>query len=701
MTNNPPKERLKKELSLFHVYAIATGTTLSAGFFLLPGLAAEAVGPGIVLAYMLAVVPLVPAVFSIVELATAMPRAGGVYYFLDRALGPLVGLIGGMGTWLALILKVAFALVGMGAYISLFVPGLSLTPVAVSLAVAIGVLNVFGAKKSGRLQIFLVIGLLILLTAFILSGVPRIDPSHFATVFDSGFSSLLSTAGLVYISYVGVTNIASLSEEVQDPERNLPLGVFLALGTSIIIYGIGTAVMVGVIPIEELTGDLTPAATAAEYIFGEWGVILVSIAAILAFISVANAGTLSASRYPLAMSRDHLIPDFINKFSRFGTPVYSILITVTSIVLLLVLFDPTGIAKLASAFQLLMFALVCLAVIIMRESHIESYDPGYKAPLYPWMQIAGIVFPIVIIGEMGWLSVLFSLGLITVGIVWYWKYAKDRVVRNGAIYHIFERLGRSRFEGLDRELREILKEKGLRDEDPFEQIISRSHVIDLPGSMSFQDLVPMVADRLSERLPHTSEEISDQLMKGTQTGATPVTHGVALPHFRSDGIDLATMVIARARKDIQITFVNMLSKETETAAVKAVFFLVSPEDDPGQHLRILAQIARRVEDEDFASSWDAAPDNHAIRDVLLRHERYLILPVRHDLPSSSMIGIRIADIQIPDTCLISWIRRNWQVIVPRGSTIIQPGDELTIIGDPQDLQKLSQSYSSSTIEENT
>ena len=157
MSDTAQKPRLKKELSLFHVYAIATGTTLSAGFFLLPGLAAEAVGPSIVLAYMVAVVPLVPAVFSIVELATAMPRAGGVYYFLDRSLGPLIGLIGGMGTWLALILKVAFALVGMGAYISLFVPGLTLTPIAVGLAVAIGILNIFGAKKSGRLQLFLVL----------------------------------------------------------------------------------------------------------------------------------------------------------------------------------------------------------------------------------------------------------------------------------------------------------------------------------------------------------------------------------------------------------------------------------------------------------------------------------------------------------------------------------------------------------------
>ena len=107
-------KRLKKELSLFGVYAIATGTTLSAGFFLLPGLAAQEAGPAVVFSYIIAAAFLVPAMLSIVELATAMPRAGGAYYFLDRSLGPVAGTIGGLGTWLALVLKTAFALVGMG-----------------------------------------------------------------------------------------------------------------------------------------------------------------------------------------------------------------------------------------------------------------------------------------------------------------------------------------------------------------------------------------------------------------------------------------------------------------------------------------------------------------------------------------------------------------------------------------------------------
>ena len=122
---------LKKELRLLNVYAIATGTTLSAGFFLLPGIAFRDAGPAVILSYLIAAIPLIPAMFSMAELATAIPRAGGAYYFLDRSMGPFIGTIGGLGTWLALILKTAFALIGMGAYLSIFwedVPIINLAP---------------------------------------------------------------------------------------------------------------------------------------------------------------------------------------------------------------------------------------------------------------------------------------------------------------------------------------------------------------------------------------------------------------------------------------------------------------------------------------------------------------------------------------------------------------------------------------------
>ena len=83
----------------------------SPGFFLLPGIATQHAGPAVTLAYLLAGLMIVPALLSVAELSAAMPRAGGTYYYLDRTLGPLVGTVGGMGTWLTLVLKSAFALI--------------------------------------------------------------------------------------------------------------------------------------------------------------------------------------------------------------------------------------------------------------------------------------------------------------------------------------------------------------------------------------------------------------------------------------------------------------------------------------------------------------------------------------------------------------------------------------------------------------
>jgi len=309
--------RLKKELSLFSVYAITTGTTLSAGFFLLPGLAAAEAGPAVVLSYIIAAAFLVPAMLSIVELATAMPRAGGAYYFLDRSLGPLAGTVGGLGTWLALVLKAAFALVGMGAYVALIIPEAGVVTfrlIAAGLAILFGIVNLLGAKRTGSFQIVMVIGLLGILAWFIGQGSTAVDGNNFRGFFERqdehtpAWRSIFGTSGLVFISYVGVTNIASISEEVKNPERNLPLGIFLGLGTAVVVYALGIGVMVGVSGAESLADTLTPVEETAKRFAGTWGAVLVSVAALLAFASVANAGILSASRYPLAMGRDHLLP---------------------------------------------------------------------------------------------------------------------------------------------------------------------------------------------------------------------------------------------------------------------------------------------------------------------------------------------------------------------------------------------------------
>jgi amino acid transporter/mannitol/fructose-specific phosphotransferase system IIA component (Ntr-type) len=686
-------KRLKQDLGLFKVYALATGATLSSGFFLLPGLATAQAGPAVTLSYVIAALHLIPAVFCMAELATAMPRAGGIYYFVDRSMGPLFGTIAGIGTWFALILKTAFALVGMGAYIGLFFPELPVVPVAVLFAVGFGWLNLLGAKKSAGLQVILVMVLLAVLSWFMGYGFFELKAAHFSDYFASGFSSIYATAGLVYISYVGLTNIASVSEEVKNPERNLPLGMFLALVTAILIYTLGTVVMTGIIPPDVFHGNLTPVASAAKILGGSWGATVMTLAAILAFFSVSNAAILSASRYPLAMSRDHLFPRFFRILSSHRTPTVAILSTVTMILLCLVLLNPAKIAKLASAFQLLLFAMSCLAVIIMRESRIPSYDPGYRSPFYPWLHLAGIISPLFLIVEMGTYPSLFTLALISIGVVWFFAYAKDKVRRDGAIYHYLARLGENRFEGLDRELRGILKEKGLRAEDPFDVIIAKAQLIDFDRPVTFEEVVKRAAISLAKHLPVPAEILQESFMQGTRVGATPVSHGAALPHMRLPDLEHSKVAIVRSRTGVDADIDDeYLGPRASDEPVYAFFFLVSPEENPGMHLRLLAQIAQQMDSADFIKNWLKAINEQEMKELLLRHDRTLSLIISADNQTTELIDTTIRDLHLPAGSLIALIHRHGDIIVPRGSTTLQEGDQLTIISDPHGIKTLANRY---------
>lgn len=686
-------KRLKKELTLFNVYTISTGATIATGFFLLPGMAYAQAGAAMVLSYAVAVVPLIPGLFSMAELATAMPRAGGVYYFLDRSMGPLFGAVGGIGTWFGLTLKAAFALIGIGAYLNLFFPKLPILPIAAGFALLFGLINLFGAKKSGFFQAVLSIGLLLILGWFVGIGLPFVETSRFRGFFDKGFSGIFATAGLIYISYVGLTKIVSISEEVKNPEKTIPLGMFLALGTSLIVYVLGTIVMVGVLPSENLSGNLTVAADTADLLVGSWGVVLITVAAIFAFFSVANVGILSASRYPLAMSRDHLMPGFFRTLTKEKTPRNAILVTVGLILACLILFDPARIAKLASSFQLLLFALSCLAVIIMRESRIESYDPGYRSPLYPWMQIIGIIAPLWFIFEMGWLPVLFTIGLIGLAVGWYFGYARERVIRGGAIYHIFARLGEQRFHGLDRELRSILIEKGVREQDPYDVVIASATLIDCPNRIDFDEVVSRAACEFDKKFPGKANVLKESFMRGTRIGATPVSHGIALPHLRLPDLDRHEMVMVRTRQGVSVEISEEFVKEADSPSpVYAFFFLISPEENPGQHLRILAQLAGRANDEKFISNWLAAQNEQEIKEILLRDDRFLSLILKPDDKTVSLIGKAIYDLNLPEGSLIALIHRAGNIIIPRGHTVLQEGDRLTIVGYPEGIEKLYREY---------
>ena len=425
--------------------AIAIGAMVGSGVFILPGVAYVTVdGPAVVLAFLLAGILILPAAFSASEMATAIPEDGGSYVYVERGMGPLLGTIAGVGNWFMLSFKGALALVGGVPYLIFIAPGIAeyILPLAVTLAVFFTVINVVSTKSAGSLQ-FVIVGVMVVVLAwFVAGGVPDIVPEQTAGAFNFGSGGLVAATALVFISYAGVIKIAAVAEEVKDPGKTIPRAMIGSLVLTTALYVAVVYVAIGIVDVNAAVeaGRLQPdgegpiMGLAAEQALGPIGTAAVVGAALLALASTANAGLLSASRFPFAMARDGLAPPSFETVSeRFNTPVLSISVSGAIIVLMIVFLPIDQVAKFGSAFQILVFILVNLALIGFREGAIDDYDPEFTSPLYPWMQIFGMASGVVVLTQVGTVPFAGAAFITGVSIVYFYFYVRPRTDREGAV----------------------------------------------------------------------------------------------------------------------------------------------------------------------------------------------------------------------------------------------------------------------------
>ncbi|PRZ00674.1 amino acid transporter [Marinilabilia salmonicolor] len=697
------KKKLTKELGLFDVFAISTGAMFSSGFFLLPGLASQYTGPSVFVAYLVSGLLILPAMFSMAEIATALPRAGGAYFFLDRSLGPLMGTIGGLGTYLSLVFKTAFAIIGIGAYAAIFwdVP---VQLVAVAATMVFTGLNLIGAKKTSGLQNFFIIFLLVVLGGFVFEGLytvfftERIEgPSaneHFTPFFTNGIEGIITTAGFVFVSYLGLTKVASVAEEIKNPERNIPLGMLLSLVITSVIYFLGVFVMVALIDPKDFANELAPAATAAKQLFkwmpGQTGAYLMVGAAMAAFASTGNAGLLSSSRYPFAMARDKLFPPRFARVGKSGTPILSILFTSGLVLFLILVVSEEGIAKLASAFQLFIFMLINFSVIVFRKSNIESYDPGYKSPWYPGMQIAGIFVSLVLIVYMGWMAVIFS-GIVTLlSFLWYYYYAREKVKREGAIFHWFALLGKYQYSELENEFMTILKEKGLRQGDPFDETITRARITSLEKDVEFDDLVAHVAEVFSTEMHASKETLINEFMTTSAIEPALIIPEVSILYAKSEGVDHPSLHIVLSSRGIRKPVgKGGISSEDY---IRIFFFLVNPPSDSRQQLRMLSRLVDIIEREEFVEEMFDHKSHRKIKEYLLHNERFFTVRLLPQSAQFELVGKKLKEISLPPDVLVALIERDSETFAPHGDTVLEEHDALTLIGEPKSIAQLFDKY---------
>jgi len=495
---------LKKELGLLGVFCVATGAMISSGLFILPGLAFSKAGPAVILSYMIAGIFCLPTLLSMAELTTAMPKAGGDYFYIMRGFGPLLGTVAGFSTWLSLSLKGAFALIGMGAYLRI-ITDIPLTIIALLCCLFFIFLNLVGVKEAGRFQVVLVLGLLAVLSSYVLWGWKTINPSNFSPFFAEGVGSVLATASFVFISYGGLTKVAALAEETKNPGKNLPMGMILSLIVTSIFYALVIFVTIGVLNPESLKGTLTPISDGAAVLGGNILKIIISIGAFLAFISTANSGIMTASRYPLGMSRDKLLPGGFQKISsKFKTPYASILFTGSFMILAILFLRLELLVKVASSILILLYIFANLTLILFRESRILSYRPKFHSPFYPYLQALGILGGLFLLIEMGTFIVFLTIVFLLLGFAWYKAYAQKRASQDSALIYALERLvavdKELTSDNLLTELKDIVVERDGLIKDRFQSLIEEADVLDIDGALKMEDFFRDISDILSEKL---------------------------------------------------------------------------------------------------------------------------------------------------------------------------------------------------------
>lgn len=610
------EQGLKKDLKLIDIFCVATGAMISSGLFILPGLAFAKAGPAVIISYIIAGVLCIPTLLSKAELITAMPKAGGDYFYIMRGFGPLLGTVAGFSSWFSLSLKGAFALVGMGAYLSL-VTNIPLNIIAILCCLFFITLNLLGVKEAGRSQVFLVIGLLGILALYVIWGAKTVNPANFSPFFAKGMGSIFATASFVFISYGGLTKVAALAEEVENPGKNLPLGMILSIIVTSIVYTLVIFVTVGVLNPDVLKGTLIPISEGAGVFGGNVLKILISVAAFFAFVSTANSGLMTASRYPLGMSRDKLLPHYFQKINQKGkVPYVAILFTGFFMILALLFLKLELLVKIASSILILLYIFANLTVILFRESKIISYKPKFRSPFYPYIQVLGIIGGLFLLIEMGANILFLTMLFLLLGFAWYKVYGQKRASQDSALIYMLENLVAKdknfASDNLLTELKDIVIQRDKVTEDRFHKMIEESKVLDIEKPHDMEYFFKKVSENLAEDLNLNPQQLVENFIQREKESSTVLRKGLAIPHITVEGKNVFKIMLVRAKAGI-------IFPGDKLAHI--IFILVGSQDERNLHLKVLAAIAQITEGAGFDKKWFDARNIDELRNIVLLAER--------------------------------------------------------------------------------
>jgi basic amino acid/polyamine antiporter, APA family len=420
---------LRRDLGLWTAVALVIGTVIGSGIFLVPRTMVLRVGsPSMVfVVWVFGGLLSLCGALSYAELAAAMPEAGGEYIYLREAYGPLWAfLYGWTQMWVAKSGSIATLGTGFFLYVTNFFPGLDgifytvplpigphFAPLelrygqllAIALILFLAVVNYFGVKLGGQVQVAVTIIKVLLIAFIIVAGLgfgKAPAPEAAAAVHPLTIAGFFAALVAALWAYDGWNNVTMVASEIRRPQRSLPLALIGGTVTVICIYLLANAAYFHVLSAQQVGASQRVAADMMRRVTGGWGANAVSIAAMISIFAALNGSILTGSRVPYAMARDHrFFRAVANVNASYHTPGVSILaLSAWSAVVVL-----SG--RYEQLFTYVIFAswilygMTTAAVIVLRRKRPDLPRP-YKTLGYP-------VLPVLFVLDFIGITLLFLL----------------------------------------------------------------------------------------------------------------------------------------------------------------------------------------------------------------------------------------------------------------------------------------------------
>ncbi|HEY9234821.1 MULTISPECIES: APC family permease [Phenylobacterium] len=368
-------QRMHKGVDLLAVVALGLGTAVGVAIFSVIAPATALAGPGMLLAVLVAAVPMFVIAMTYAFMGSALPTSGASFEWSRRFIHPFVGYL---IAWLRIVSNVGAMLIlalVMVRYLSMVVP-LPTKPTMLATFALFFLANYYGVGLAARLQVILMGALVVLFLVFSAWGAPHVDPAKFQPMLPHGTGGMLAAIPLLIGLFFGIEAATEIGDEVKDGKKTIPLGIGLSILSAVGLYLMVGVVAIGVLGPEALAKSETPLLDAAQPFMGPVAKPLIVLAAVVAICKSINSLYLGFSRSLFAMARQGMLPSVLAKVhEKHGTPHYALLAILAATALgLLAPMNLTSLFLAVNIPTLLKYAATCISATVVVRKHPEIYQ---------------------------------------------------------------------------------------------------------------------------------------------------------------------------------------------------------------------------------------------------------------------------------------------------------------------------------------